>query len=177
MEAFISIEEQVILEKACRSKKTEQRIVERSRVILNYSLSGNKSELSRTLQSPRTFISRWVKRWRDKAGERKVLLQELQQGIISVGKYEKNLLGLLADEQRSGARLTFSAHQRQQLMAMACESPTDFGLPFTHWTHQLLSEQAKKTGIDISPRHLGRILKTGAATTTSQSVLATAGYK
>lgn len=168
MELLISPQEQAVLEKACRSKKKEQRLIERTRIILHYSLSGNKSELSRTLHLSRPFISRWVQRWRDKAEERKVLQEELQYQIISAGKYEKALLAFLSDKQRSGAPVTFSEHQRRQLIGMACGSPADFGLPFSHWSHELLSEQAKKTGIDISPRHIGRILKTGPAPASSQ---------
>jgi len=45
------------------------------------------------------------------------------------------------------------------LQALACEIPQKYDLPVTVWTHELLSAQAKKKGITISPAHYGRILK------------------
>lgn len=168
MEAFLNLEEESVLEKACRQKTIAHGLVERCEVILGYSRLPNQSELSRQLGQNRGFIIRWIKRWKQKEAERKAFLADYRQGSINQREYEKQLLSSLSDEQRSGAPPTFSAHQRQQLIAMACSSPADFGLPFSHWSHQLLSVQAQKTGILISARHLGRILKTSPAQTTSE---------
>src|SRR4051794_26847118 len=101
MESFISAQEQAILEKACKSSTSQQRLVERSRVILLYNQHPNKSGLSRSLTLPRTYVARWVSRWQQHALARKSLEQEWQQGLISGTKYSRALLALLSDEPRS----------------------------------------------------------------------------
>lgn len=165
MEAFLNLEEAAVLEKACRQKTIAHRLVERCGVILGYSRLSNQSQLSRQLGQNRGFIIRWMNRWQQKRAQGKELLEDYRRGASSQKEYQKEILLLLSDEQRSGTPLTFTDHERQQLLAMACQSPADFGLPFTHWTHRSLGEQAQKTGIVISSRHLGRLLKTSLAQT------------
>jgi hypothetical protein len=144
MEAFLNNEEQAVLAKVCRQKTIAHGLVERGEAILGYKRLPNQSELSRQLGQKRGFIIRWIKRWKQKEAERKEFLEDYRQGAISQREYEKQLLPLLSDEQRSGVPAIFNAHQRQQLLSMACGSPADFGLPFSRWSHQLLSEQAQK---------------------------------
>lgn len=172
MKSFLTAQEQLVLEKACRQKTVAHRLVERSQVILAYSRLATQSQLSIELSRTRSFVIRWINRWKQKQADRTRLREEYEQGAISQSKYEKEVLSLLSDEKRSGAPLTFSAHQRQQLLAIACQTPADFGLPFTHWTQALLSEQAQQAGIVISSRHLGRLLKTSPAQTAPECLLA-----
>jgi putative transposase len=78
------------------------------------------------------------------------------------------------DTPRSGALCTFSPEQWCQIMALACEPPTNAGRPISHWTPRELADEAIKRGIvaTISERHVGRFLKSGRAQTASQSLLA-----
>jgi putative transposase len=57
---------------------------------------------------------------------------------------------------------------------MACEDPAKFGLPFSHWTPELLQIEVIKLGIvkSISVRHIGRFLKRKRSTTEPGSILA-----
>lgn len=171
MEELLSSQEQAVLEKVCRQKTVAHRLVERSQVLLGYEELPNQSQLSVQLGQSRGFVIRWLNRWQQKRVQRMELAAAYQSGMMSSNKYEKELLSLLSDQPRSGSPVTFTSHQQQQLMAIACQTPADFALPFTHWTHQLLSEQAKRVGIVISSRHLGRLLKTSRATASPECVL------
>jgi putative transposase len=61
-----------------------------------------------------------------------------------------------------------------QIIALACESPSEAGRPVSHWTPAELADEAVKRGIveEISPRSVGRFLKRGYSTTSSQPLLA-----
>jgi Homeodomain-like domain len=70
----------------------------------------------------------------------------------------------LCDRPRSGAPPTFTAEQVCQIVAMACEAPSqESGRPVTHWSTTELAEEAVKRGIvkEISARSVGRFLKGG----------------
>ena len=73
---------------------------------------------------------------------------------------EKLILGVLADDQRSGAPATFTPEQVAAIIALACEPPADSGLPISHWTPPELAREAIKRRIveSISPRQVDRFL-------------------
>ncbi|MCI5147659.1 MAG: helix-turn-helix domain-containing protein, partial [Candidatus Electrothrix sp. AR3] len=86
-------------------------------------------------------ITRWTKRWIDLASE-------------PVRKR-------LNDAPRPGAPDQITAEQWCNIMALACEAPESYGLPFTHWTHKELAKEAVRQEIveTVSPSHLGSVLK------------------
>lgn len=67
---------------------------------------------------------------------------------------------ILDDAPRSGAPGTFTPEPICQLFAMACEKPSNYGRPISHWTPRELADELKKQGFvdSISPRHVGRLL-------------------
>jgi transposase len=71
------------------------------------------------------------------------------------------MLLLLKDARRKGTVRKFSSEQDDLLVALACESPTDYGLIRTNWTHETLAEVAVSKGIfqEISARTVGKLLK------------------
>ena len=73
---------------------------------------------------------------------------------------EKLILGVLADDERSGAPATFTPEQIAAMIALACEPPADSGLPVSHWTPAELAREAikRKVVVTISPRHIDRFL-------------------
>jgi hypothetical protein len=81
---------------------------------------------------------------------------------------------ILSDEYRSGAPARFTAEQVAQLIALACESPEQCGLPVTNWTPTELAKEAARRGIveEISPRHVDRVLKRRRAAASQEPVLA-----
>ena len=87
------------------------------------------------------LVTTWIKRW--------------------LGRQDTPIANRLQDLPRSGAPDTISPEQWCQIIALSCESPSDYDLPITDWTHRELAREAMKQGIldTISPSHLGKMLK------------------
>ena len=68
----------------------------------------------------------------------------------------------------------YSPEQIVQIVAVACEPPEKSGRPISHWSARELADEVKKRQIvkDISPRTVGRFLKTGRLTAAPQPLLA-----
>jgi putative transposase len=114
-----------------------------------------------------------VRRWRGRWAEAAETLAELEEQAE-----DKELLAatehVLSDAYRSGTPATFSAEQVVQIIALACETPTDSGRPVSHWTPRELADEAVKRGIvqSISPQSVARFLKRSDAKATQVSLLA-----
>jgi putative transposase len=80
----------------------------------------------------------------------------------------------LDDAPRRGRPATFSPEQIVGIVAVACEPPEKSGRPLSHWTARELADEVKKRHLvkDISPRSVGRFLKTGRLTAAPQPLLA-----
>lgn len=94
-----------------------------------------------------------VRLWRDRwAG-----LQGIDSEVLSLAER-------LQDAPRSGAAPKFTAEQRCQMAALACETPAKAGRPISQWTGREIADEMKAQGIvkQISPRHVARLLKKGA---------------
>ncbi len=81
---------------------------------------------------------------------------------------------LLADAPRPGAPDTFTAEQIVQIINLACTPPADAGRPVDAWTPRELAAEAVKRQLvsSISPRSVGRFLKSGPPPAASQPLLA-----
>lgn len=99
-----------------------------------------------------------VKLWRirrDKASAESAKVEAERPHALKA--YIQSILG---DEKRSGPPTTFTPEQVAHIMAIACQSSKDHGVPMSHWTPSELARQAVKQGIvkSISPRQVGRFL-------------------
>jgi len=94
---------------------------------------------------------------------KRILFIEFEAGYDKKPVTNKSLLieikKILSDEIRTGAPPRLTTTEITRLQSLACESPEQYGLPFSVWTHKELSKQAKNKGLIISPAHYGRILK------------------
>lgn len=70
----------------------------------------------------------------------------------------------MRDAPRSGAPGKFTAEQITQVLAIACESPSQSGRPITHWTARELRDEVINRGIvgEISESRIGHFLRTTA---------------
>jgi transposase len=84
---------------------------------------------------------------------------------------------VLSDAPRPGAPVKFTAEQVTEIVAVACEDPENSGRPVTHWTPRELADEVIKRDIvaSISPRQVGRFLKSGGTQTSSEPILAERG--
>ncbi len=144
--------EREVLRQLTRKHTAKQSIVKRAKIILMADAGEKNQDIAAQLKVKSHVVTTWTKRWLEKS--------------------EEPVEQRLADLPRPGAPDTFTPEQLCQLIALACESPQDYGRPMTHWTQRELAAEAIKQGIveSISPHHLGRLLKKRLATP-SQPVL------
>jgi transposase len=153
----LSEAERAELQVLVRAQKTSQHIALRARIILLLADGLTAPAVARRLQTTRTTVRLWRRRWLEGAAT--------------------TVLARLQDDPRPGAPLTFSAEQWCQIMALACEPPEQSERPISHWTPRELAEEAvtRQCVASISPRHVGRFLTSGGVNTPSQPVLAQCG--
>jgi putative transposase len=145
-------------------------LVRRVGVILALAANPCIDAVARQLGLTRVSIRLWRDRWlqvTDALGR-----AEQEQAP------EAKLLGLieqaLADAPRPGCPATFRPEQIVGLVAVACEPPSASGRPISHWTAREVADEAAKRHIvqNISPRSVGRFLKTGRVAAAPQPLLA-----
>lgn len=133
--------ERETLSRITKKHTEKQCVVKRAKIILMADDGELNQDIAAKLGVDIHVITTWTKRWLERASE--------------------PVNDRLQDLQRPGAPDTFTPEQWCQIIALACEKPTDYGRPITHWTHWELAQEVINQGIveKISPSHLGRILK------------------
>lgn len=170
----LSPRQRAILESIARSSATEHRVVERARIILG-SADGR---LCVDMAAALSVDSQRVRRWRQRFAADMGLLASAEAQDVSDDDLEALLLDVIGDEPKSGGPPKFTPEQFAQLVALACELPSKFDLPVTHWTPGDLAREAKKQGIaSISPRHLARFLKGSRDSASHVTLLAQPGHQ
>ena len=120
----------------------------RARMIRAAADGANNSLIARTLDLDVDTVRRWRNRW---------------LAFAPLPLSEFSLHERLSDVPRSGRPIQISAEQRCQIVALACETPTDAGRPISQWTGREIADEVIKRGIvpRLSPRHASRLLKKG----------------
>ncbi len=161
--------QRAVLEQMVRGATSLQREVFRAKIVLALAEGGSNEEVAERLRLNRKTVRVWRQRWlavaeRVGAVEAQASDQELRAVLRAV----------LDDAPRSGRPNTFTPEQLCQIMAIACEKPEASGRPVTHWTPPELADEAVKREIvpKISPRSVGRFLKSGGFEAASVPLLA-----
>ena len=156
---FLSPRQRKILEALSRSRVLAERLVERATLIVMCAAGVSDAEQARRLRVDEQRPRRWRRRWL--AGV--AALNEAEAAGATERELRDRIEALLADAARTGTPPKFSPEQIAQLISLACEPPSDSGLPVTHWTPEELAKEARKRSIveNISARHLDRLLKRG----------------
>jgi transposase len=139
---FISNKQRDDLKQLNRSHNAAQKLVQRSEIIMLAAEGHCPSSIAKLAGVHRTTALRWIDRW------------------ISCYQSELPVSQILDDEQRSGAPGFFAPDQICQLFAMACEKPSAYDRPISHWSSRELADEMIKQKIvkSISPRQVGRLL-------------------
>jgi len=149
-------ESQPILEQFVRTRETPRWLAERSEIILLSQEGLSPNQIVGRVGAARNTVKRWIRRWND-AVPRLLTALEAPEGASGL---RDQIRAVLADEPRSGAPSKFTLEQITRLIALACEPPSDSGLPISHWTPQELAQEAEKRGIveKISAQTVKRFL-------------------
>ncbi len=149
----LSEKEQEGLHQITRSHRSEQQVVLRARIVLAAAQGTSNAQIARDLSVNVDTVRLWRDRW--------VGLQGIDLRTLS-------LVERVQDAPRPGGKGKFSAEQRCQMAALACEAPAKAGRPISQWTGREIADELQARGIveQISPRHAARLLKKGASNRT-----------
>jgi putative transposase len=136
------------LETLVRRYSTPQQVAQRGRIILGAAAGFNNSQIARQLGLDVDTVRFWRNRW---LGLRAARLEDL------------SLEERLRDAPRPGAPARITPEAVCQIVALACEAPSQSGRPISQWTGREIADEVTKRGIvdRISPRHAARLLERG----------------
>ena len=143
---FISADQKKDLNKFADGRVVEHQLAQRASIILLSEQGFGSRTVAKILGLCRWTVLTWRERWKSCC-------------YSGLPVYE-----VLQDDERSGTPAFFTAEQICQLVAMACQKPSDYNRPISHWTPRELAEELVRQGIvrSISPRHVARLLSEGA---------------
>jgi len=136
-------------------------------IVLLASEGRTNASVGRELKIDLKTVKKWRRRWIAAFDSIEAFaLGESGQGVSDQALLQK-MLEVLKDRPRSGAPKRISLAQEQQIVALACQKPEDYGIPITQWNRELLAQVAISKGIveTISPRYTSEILKKKRAPT------------
>ena len=134
--------ERAELERLARGHTSPQHIARRARIILMANEEGmSNQEIATRLGTTKAKVTQWTKGWIERALE--------------------PVRARFSDLPRPGAPETITAEQWCRILALARESPRDYGHPITHWSSRELAAEAVRQGIveHLSAGHLRRVLE------------------
>jgi transposase len=164
----ISEKEEAILNQLSVGTHTPLHLKTRAKIIL----MASQGQSNNAIRVKMTLRHETVKLWRDRYINISAELKQIEADVPH--KLRRTIEAVLSDEQRPGAPSKFGDEQVAAIIAMACEDPSVFDLPFSHWTPELLQIEAIKLGIvdSISVRQVGRFLKGEGFKAASKPMLA-----
>ena len=166
----VSPQQQALLEQLARRQTADQRLVRRAALILALAANPCVGAVARRQGLTRLTVRHWRTRWLEATSA----LEQAERERATPQQLTRLLEQVLADAPRPGAPATFSPEQVVQVVALACEPPAQSGRPLSHWTSRELADEVQKRQIAkaISPRTVGRFVKTGRPAASQESLLA-----
>ena len=132
----ITKEERTELEQLKRSRTAKARMVERAKMILWVHAGQKPVDVAAKLDRTATTVYSRLKR------------------------FDCDGIAGLEDKPKSGRKLSYTATERGQVIALARTDPQKFGLPFGHWTlDRLVAYLQEHEQVGISRAQLARVLK------------------
>lgn len=161
----VSARQRKILTRLSRSRRSAAVLVERAGLILRASEGQTTLSIAKDLGVNRQRVRRWRDRWAEELGPHLDSVEEVADDVVLAVAVEE----ALSDRHRSGTPPKFTADQEERVRAMACRSPSEFGLPHSQWTRPLLARAAAEQGIveSVSVAEVGRWLKKGVSSHTA----------
>ncbi len=153
-QVVLSEKEQEALVQITKRHRSEQQQAQRARIVLAAGQGDSNAQIARELGIDVDIVRLWRDRW--------VGVQGIDLETLSIAER-------LQDAPRPGAPPKFTAEQRCQRAALACEAPLKVGRPISQWTGREIADELVARGIveQISPRHASYRLKKGACNRTA----------
>ncbi|MGE7057525.1 hypothetical protein ACQKI4_33810, partial [Paenibacillus glucanolyticus] len=125
---ILSDRQRKILESFKKGTHTPLHFIERSTIILMAADGITNKQIARETGLDRNKVKLWRIRW-DKASAETAKVEAERPNALKA-----HIQSVLSDEQRSGAPATFTPEQVAHIIAIACQSPKEHGVPMSHWT-------------------------------------------
>ena len=160
---------EILASLAQRPTSTQQQVL-RARVVLQAAEGKTNLQIAADLAVDRDTVSKWRSRW---ASAREALAA-VEEQTEQRRPLSEQIEQILRDAYRPGSPGKFTAEQVCQIISVACEDPQESGRPVSDWTPRELAEEVIQRNIvpSISPRQVGRFLKSGRLETAPHPVLA-----
>lgn len=110
-------------------------------------LNISRSQTSQALRVSLPFVDRWKSRWLSSEDERNAWFSASNQEKRTLKTDRDFLLGLVADNQRSGAPPKFTEATKNKIIAIALKAPTEEGVPIEKWSCEILAAHLTEKGI------------------------------
>lgn len=155
-QVILSDKEQEALVQLTKRHRSEQQQVLRARIVLAAAQGRSNAQIAREQSINVDTVRLWRDRW--------VGLQGIDQDTLTTAER-------LQDAPRPGTPPKFTAEQRCQIAALACEAPRDSGRPISQWTGREIVDELQARGIveQISPRHAAYLLRKGGCNRTASA--------
>lgn len=159
-----------LLSQESRKRTIQGHHLDRIKILLSASHQGgghSNGHIKRALDLSYNTVKTWRNRWTSFYPAILTFEQGPTGEGVSDGALMVKILSYLEDAPRPGAPKTFTLAQTQQIVALACQKPTEHGIEMTTWTHEMLAHVAMSIGIveTISSRYVGILLKKKPAST------------
>ena len=155
-----------VLQRLLRQQSCPQALLRRAKIVLAAAAGQRNEAIARQLGCSPTTVRLWRSRWA-------AALSVLAAAEAEQRSLPPAIATVLADAPRSGAPDTFSAEQIIAILNLACTPPPASNRPVNSWSLRELADQAVESQIvsSISPRSVGRFLKSGRSPAASQPLL------
>ena len=136
-----------------RRHTAPQQVATRARIILLATAGLNNSQIARHLGLDVDTVRLWRQRW--------LAFQGVDLTDLSIEER-------LTDAPQPGRPAEITAEQVCQIVAVACEVPSQAGRPISQWSPREIADEIVRRGIlpRISPRHAARLVKRGTCNRT-----------
>lgn len=126
----------------------------------------SKSETARQVKMGRSTVQVNRDRWQNAFPDLVRHVEGYQAGKVSQTELDRLVMSVLEDKPRPGRNKIFTLTQEKLIVALATESPHDYGIPINNWTMEMLANvaAAQKIVEKISASQTRRILKKSALT-------------
>ena len=133
----------------------------RVQIILNGAAGMSNEASARQLNTDVEPVKKWRARWQAAYPALLTFEQGLDGQPPTDTQLSNRLLMVVKDAPGRGRQKVITAAQEQQLVALSCSLPSEYGLPQSKWTKELLRQKAIELGIvsSISAQYIGVILK------------------
>lgn len=147
-----------VLQELSRSRSEAAFISQRATIIVLAFDKQSNEDISLVVGLERKQVGLWRRRWQQ-AWESLTLLE-----CAEPRRLREAIRETFRDAHRSGAPGKFTPEQVAQILAVACEPPSQSGRPITHWTQRELRDEVIQRGIveTISESRIWHFLHTAA---------------